>query len=187
VDNGTNWTAIRAELPLNTSIYALTVSGGILFAGATGNGGMFRLSDNGMTWVPVNIGLTNQYVYALAVIGNTLFAGTYGGGVFKANISGLSSVTSFTNTSVEGLTVRSAKPNPANDATTLEYEIVSGGRLSFTVSDMSGRTQITLDMGYVGAGIHDVCVPTADLASGSYIVALRCGSALGTKQILVVR
>lgn len=55
-----------------------------LLAGTNG-GGVFR-SDDGVTWWPKNVGLTNPFVTALAASSSyaVTFAGTAGGGVFRS-------------------------------------------------------------------------------------------------------
>ena len=53
------------------------------------NSGVFRSTNNGEGWIPVNSGLKNRFVQCLASNGKNIFAGTYGwsntlhnGGVF---------------------------------------------------------------------------------------------------------
>jgi photosystem II stability/assembly factor-like uncharacterized protein len=60
-----------------------------LFAGTNG-GGIFRSTDKGASWQPINNALGNLTVRTLVMDGNvgTLFAGTLGGGVFKAGSLG---------------------------------------------------------------------------------------------------
>jgi hypothetical protein len=75
----------------STYVYidALAVSGANLFAG-TGDGGVFRSSNNGASWTAASTGLTDTSVYAFAVSGENLFAGTYRGGVFRSSDNGAS-------------------------------------------------------------------------------------------------
>ncbi|MCI0692225.1 T9SS type A sorting domain-containing protein, partial [candidate division KSB1 bacterium] len=62
-------------------------SSGHIFAGT--NGGVFRSTDNGGSWAPVNVGLTNLQVRSLAINSSRhIFAGTYGGGVFRSMDNG---------------------------------------------------------------------------------------------------
>ncbi len=51
------------------------MSDGMVFAG-TNNGGVFRSTDNGASWVPINVNLGTLTVHALAVSDTILFAGT---------------------------------------------------------------------------------------------------------------
>jgi len=66
------------------TVWALAInSAGHIFAGT--NGGIFRSTDNGNSWTPVNTGLTNSIVYFLAInSAGHIFAGTGGGGVFRS-------------------------------------------------------------------------------------------------------
>ena len=79
-----SWVAVA-----NTAISSLAISGTTLYAGSgefpyfndKGNG-VFRSTDDGASWVPVNTGLTKQNVTSLAISGTTLYAGTRDG-VFR--------------------------------------------------------------------------------------------------------
>jgi ligand-binding sensor domain-containing protein len=81
------WTIMETSLP-DTMVYALAVKDTFIFAGT--QGGVFRSSNNGVTWSAVNNGLTNLSVDALAVNGSKLFAGTQGSGVFLSTNYGVS-------------------------------------------------------------------------------------------------
>src|SRR5438552_13578656 len=65
-----------------TSVSALAVKDTSVFAGTIG--GVWRSTDNGATWTPVNTGLTSMIVDVVAVSGTDLYAGTNGGGVFRS-------------------------------------------------------------------------------------------------------
>jgi photosystem II stability/assembly factor-like uncharacterized protein len=65
---------------------------GTLYAG-TRSGGVFKSTDAGTSWAPMNAGLTNLDVRALAIdpkTPSTLYAGTERGGVFKSTDGGVS-------------------------------------------------------------------------------------------------
>jgi photosystem II stability/assembly factor-like uncharacterized protein len=65
-----------------TNVLSLAARDATIFAGTNGNG-IFRSLDGGVTWTPVNTGLTTLTVRAIAFAGDAaLFAGTQGGGVF---------------------------------------------------------------------------------------------------------
>lgn len=71
------------------------VSDGLnLYAGTTN--GVYRSSDNGITWTTANAGIENTHVYALVIFGGNLYAGVdedastpFGGGVYLSTDSGL--------------------------------------------------------------------------------------------------
>jgi photosystem II stability/assembly factor-like uncharacterized protein len=79
--------------PEGGCIYALAidpVTPTTLYAG-TENGGVFKSTNGGGNWSPVNTGLTDTIVRALAidpVTPTTLYAGTYRGSVFKSTNGG---------------------------------------------------------------------------------------------------
>ncbi len=54
----------------------LCVSGSYIFV-TNGGTGVFRSTDNGVSWKAVNAGLTNKYVYCLAAKDNNIYAGCY--------------------------------------------------------------------------------------------------------------
>jgi photosystem II stability/assembly factor-like uncharacterized protein len=63
-----------------------------LYTGTPG-GGVFKSSNGGTSWAPVNSGLTVPYIHALAIDPSnpaTVYAGTSGGGVFKSADGGTS-------------------------------------------------------------------------------------------------
>jgi hypothetical protein len=87
---------------------AFNSSNGNIFAGIYG-GGVFRSTNNGDNWNPVNTGLINPDVFALAINSNGhIFAGTIGGGVFRSTDNGDNwnpINTGLTNTSIVTLAI----------------------------------------------------------------------------------
>jgi hypothetical protein len=67
-------------------------SSGTVFAGCLyGSSGVFRSTNNGETWTPINEGLTSTNIQALAINSNGLiFAGTQGSGIFRSTDNGSS-------------------------------------------------------------------------------------------------
>ncbi len=65
-------------------VQALTVLDSAILVG-TSSSGVFRSSDNGLTWMPLDSGLTCTNISSLATNGEDLYAGTYSdsGGVFR--------------------------------------------------------------------------------------------------------
>ncbi|MEW6196070.1 MAG: SdrD B-like domain-containing protein [Bacteroidota bacterium] len=79
--NGSTWSLTSLA---GIDVHSLTVSGGVIYAGTWGLG-VYKSTDNGTTWLPMNNGLsyflTIQSVTATA--SGELFAASVGGGVFK--------------------------------------------------------------------------------------------------------
>ncbi len=79
--DGSTWTLTSLN---GMDVHALTVSGGVIYAGTWGFG-VYKSVDNGSTWTAVNNGLGYfTTIQSLTVKGTTLFCGTVGGGVFKS-------------------------------------------------------------------------------------------------------
>ena len=100
--------------PYGGDITAIVVnSSGQVFA-AGWRAGIFRSSDNGVTWTSVNIGLTNTDVYALAVSSTgVLFAGTSGNGAYRSTNNGdtwVAANTGLTDPDVRALAASRAGP-----------------------------------------------------------------------------
>ena len=69
-------------------IQCLAQSAGYLFAGTWG-AGIYRSSDNGVTWTPSNTGLLVSTIYGLGATPGWVFAGTEsGGGVYRSSDNG---------------------------------------------------------------------------------------------------
>ena len=81
----------------------------------------------------------------------------------------------------------SAYPNPFNPTTTLSFTLPSGGNVSLTVYDVSGREVITLLDGYKSTGSHAVTFDAKNLTSGVYFARLEAGEFRQTRKILLVK
>jgi photosystem II stability/assembly factor-like uncharacterized protein len=88
-DDGLTWTENATFPPYAMGITAITTNKqGDIFAG-TSMHGIFRSTDNGANWVPINTGLENDPVTALAVNDSgILLAGIYGKGTYRSSDKG---------------------------------------------------------------------------------------------------
>lgn len=76
------WTQISEGMGSNRNVSSLAGTGNYLFAGCNSGGGVFRSSDNGVSWHSANSGLSNLNINSLYYYNNILFAGTFGNGIF---------------------------------------------------------------------------------------------------------
>ena len=83
-DDGETWNVLRGILPTGyTTGFAITdetqghdsQARTVMYL-AHLDKGVFRSTDNGRNWDPLNDGLSDKRIYALATVGNTVFAGT---------------------------------------------------------------------------------------------------------------
>jgi len=72
---------VQTKGPEGGIVSCLVSNGKMLFAGSAGGGGVFRSTNNGVSWTRVNSGLTNTDIRALALHGRFLLAGTGSSGV----------------------------------------------------------------------------------------------------------
>lgn len=90
-DSGVNWRSSALLKDRSASSNCFIKIGGAVFAGTYGQG-VFRSTDNGISWVEYNEGLSDwgKYVISFIVSGDTVFIGTDGGGVYFSNYKSLS-------------------------------------------------------------------------------------------------
>src|SRR5499427_6478700 len=92
-DHGTTWRRSAPLAPAVTSIQAVRLHQGRLFAGTFGQG-VFVSDDLGATWTAFNQGLTGGVlntqldISSLEITGGNLYAGTFGAGVYVRSLSG---------------------------------------------------------------------------------------------------
>ncbi|NIR95588.1 MAG: hypothetical protein GWO08_18695, partial [Gammaproteobacteria bacterium] len=88
-DYGSSYMTIDLNFTFSiVNIYSITAIGSTLFA-ATSYDGVYKSTDNGLTWNPANLGMGPKDVRALAVSGSsTLLAGTHYVGLYRSTDMG---------------------------------------------------------------------------------------------------
>jgi photosystem II stability/assembly factor-like uncharacterized protein len=95
-DNGTHWTAAESGLDVYAVFVALAVNGSNVFAGTAarpdlGNihsQGIFRSTDDGVSWTSVDVGVTQPNTSGLAIHDSIVLAGTDSSGIFLSTDNG---------------------------------------------------------------------------------------------------
>ena len=82
-DNGINWRNCKNNLPYDTYFSAAINNSGIYVG--TASYGVYKSIDSGLTWTPINNGITNYWVTSLVAKGSLIFAGTNDGVFFSGN------------------------------------------------------------------------------------------------------
>ncbi|MFO7654309.1 MAG: FlgD immunoglobulin-like domain containing protein [Candidatus Krumholzibacteriia bacterium] len=83
-------------------------------------------------------------------------------------------------------------PNPTNPRATIYLSLVGAGRIELTVHDVAGKQVAQLANGFFTAGNHRIVWDGLDdsgrrLASGTYLVNLRCSGSVETTKVTIVR
>ncbi|MEM6646539.1 MAG: T9SS type A sorting domain-containing protein [Bacteroidota bacterium] len=97
-----------------------------------------------------------------------------------------------TGTNVEDTPVRTGQlhapfPNPAQQSTTVRFELAEAGPASVLIYDLLGREVEHLSTGTLAAGTHTLDLATADWVPGSYLVRLETAGYAETTPLIVVR
>ncbi len=94
-DNDANWKESNSgQLSFPVSVNTLAMKSGSLYAGTSYKSGIFRSSDNGLSWVPINTnllsksGLLPDKIVSLAIQGSYIFAASSDGYVFITDNDG---------------------------------------------------------------------------------------------------
>jgi hypothetical protein len=196
-NNAGSWSTVNSGLPKSgyglatyplVSTFAVSPNGAggtNLFAGTFR--GVFRSSNNGISWTAVNTGLTNTTVWALAISGMDLFAGTEGG-VWRRPLSEMITSVKELHTSVpEGYTLQQNYPNPFNPSTTIRFSLPKSGYVTLKVYNILGREVETLVDGVRAAGSCSVEWTPSSLASGVYLYRIEAGAFSVVKRLLLLR
>lgn len=87
-DGGATWQATPGQPATTAQLTALAPVGSALYLGTRGDG-VFRSTDDGLSWSPLSSGLTGsaRSVVAFTVLGDSLYAGTDGAGIRVLDMS----------------------------------------------------------------------------------------------------
>jgi photosystem II stability/assembly factor-like uncharacterized protein len=144
-DDGQTWN--HTNLPGVRPIYSIVVNeDDFVFVGTTG--GVFRSTDQAVSWETVNEGLSNTLVSSLKLSSDGyLYAGTFGNGVFRS-VQATTSVEEVGNQIPHPFSLSQNYPNPFNASTAIHFNIPVRTHLRLNVYDVLGRTvAVLLDVG----------------------------------------
>jgi len=181
-DNGANWSVVGLW---GSQVYALTFnSNGQLFAGT--DGGAFRSTDKGSTWVPISYRISGghqgycphcQFKWLFVCWNNSMEACIRANNQhslwFRKKISLPSA-----------FVLKQNYPNPFNPTTTISYSLPYRSNVRIVVTNTLGQQVATLENGDREAGIHEV-EWQANYASGIYFYRIEAVSTSNSKSRFV--
>jgi len=77
-------------------------------------------------------------------------------------------------------------PNPATSTTECEFNLKTAQMMSVEVRDLQGRVVQTLPSRLFSAGRHTIFLPTADLASGTYLIQMQSTMSKQVRRLSVI-
>ncbi|MEY3386217.1 MAG: hypothetical protein RIR53_1028 [Bacteroidota bacterium] len=102
-------------------------------------------------------------------------------------------IVAVTTTSVDEETIvgdtrlRLIGSHPVTDLATLRLDLTRSVDVAVELFDANGRRMVTMDLGQLTPGSHEIVVPTTECLSGMHIVKVSAGSIRLSKSIMVVR
>lgn len=145
----------------------------------TAGSSFYVTTDNGNTWTQQNSGLPSAQINTLQLDdAGYLYGITYYDGIFRSLNSTLTSVTSQSNYSPEGFSLKQNYPNPFNPSTIIRYEIPSNitgqtSNVQLIIYDALGKEIATLVNESQYAGSYEVTFEGSNFASGVYYYKLK--------------
>ena len=190
-DNGWTWDSGVGEGLTDPDVEAIAADrSGLLFAG-THLAGVFRSSDMGNHWEPVDSGLTEHGSSSLGILcllidpRGYLYAGTYDA-VYRTT-SPTTGVTTPQTRSPYSISLEQNYPNPFNPTTVISGQWTVDSRVRLVVYDLLGREVTVLAEGRYPAGKYTFTFDGTHVSSGVYFYRLKAGGLTAVRRMTLVK
>jgi hypothetical protein len=157
----------QTSSPPGGSVWAITVIGNNIFAGAT-NGGVFFSSNNGVSWTQRNGSYTGMEVYSLVKDGNDLYAGTGGGfgaGIYKSSDLGLTWINITPSIIIQSTNVRSLVINGTDIFAGTD---LANGIFKSQLNNISSSSWTNYNNGLTNQSVRSLAFIGSNILSGTY-------------------
>jgi hypothetical protein len=112
-----------------------------------------------------------------------IYAATHGRGLFKStNFVGFREIDKTQNSFGSKLKLF---PNPADDRTNIEFDLMTAGQVTLAIFDNSGRLIRTDNLGYRPQGVNKEAIDVSRLTKGLYFISLRAGNQSKQAKLIV--
>jgi hypothetical protein len=183
---GMNWylTGLTSLMITDIVIKGINV---FVSTSASGNAGIFKSNDNGISWEQINQGLPEQNAGDLNFTQTDLIASVYNHGLYRRPLSEVISVKIISTEIPYEFDLEQNYPNPFNPVTNLEFGISELGFVSLKVYDLLGKEVVTLVNEKLSPGEYKVEFDGSGLTSGVYFYRLTAGEFTETKRMMLVK
>ena len=186
-DYGSSWIPIDGSDGCTVVIAVPSPSGaGHVALGGTYSG-VYRSTDDGVSFSDVNEGWDSPEVTSLAATNDYLFAATSGEGVWKQPLKSATSVSSSGGDIPKGFALFQNYPNPFNPKTLVSGQWTADGWVRLAVYDLLGREITVLANGRYPAGKYTFTFDGTNLASGVYLCRLAAGAHSAVTKMILIR
>lgn len=84
-----------------------------------------------------------------------------------------------------GLSVSSPYPNPFGNTTQIDLEMYLPAKVSYSVSNLTGKQMMSSDLGYLAAGRNQITISRAGLTTGMYLLKVQIGDQFFVNKLIV--
>ena len=180
-DNGDSWNEITNGLDPRFLASSFATDGTNVFFSEQGSIYLFNKNTN--TWIP-----EGSLGSPILVCGNYLFSGSLGTGVWKLDITNITSVAEqIPGTFPTSYSLEQNYPNPFNPSTIITYKLPIKSLVSLKIYDILGDEVGTMVDKVQNAGSHEVIFNASGLASGVYIYKLTAGNFIDEKKLVLMK
>ncbi len=186
-DDGQNWAKLNNDFA-QAQVRSFVRYGGTIYAGFGFGWGVYKSTDDGLTWANEGQGLPPLYTFVIDLQGNNNYLFAAGGvtGFFRRQIEITEMGQSFIEFPLD-FSLSQNYPNPFNPSTKISWQSPVGSHQSLKIYDVLGNEVATLVDEYKEAGTYEVEFDALKLSSGIYFYKLRAGSFVETKKMILLR
>ena len=181
-DNGTSWNLVYENTEYDY-LKCIVANGPFLLLGTMGDGVLLSI-NGGASWMAANDGLNMEQ--SIKAFGYTLDGAlllSTSNYIFKSG-----AVSSVKDSPFNDYTDVEVTPNPADENTTVKFNLDRPVNMNIFVSDIEGRKYLTVSTGQqFNKGENSISIETTSLQPGTYFINFESEGTLKSTKVKVVR
>ena len=177
---GSTWQVQYTSAELLNAVSFVNLNEGWCF-GSTGT--IAHTTDGGITWLPQNSGVTEQFTVGMFTDANHGWAAGENGVIVNTNDGG---TTGINDPGKESTVLRlTNEPNPFTGITRITYYIPAASKVKICITDVSGKNVAALVNQQTEAGNHSLTWDASSFPQGTYFCILQAGDKTVTGKLIV--